>query len=329
MALTTQGTYARVGAVWSSATGSGFDAGPGARALLAPCFVGGAFSPELLVGAIPAPHRPRLERWFASAQTDSASQLDAPEVCTGLTVDLPGAADCELLARALPPGLASAGVTVGFADMASFQSSQFRYQNSLRVVGHFTPGILHEIRNPMTVFRSVEYCLRPESQTKLEEPHIGMLVEQVQRVDGLLESFMRTVADSAARQRRSFDQLLDDLRRLLQKTFLTRGIDLDVELSGSAIAETTCARDLLLQVGMFAVESLCAKSQLRVRLENAAERPVLEVTASTAVGAAPDMDPCELLLLETMAHACGASFELTTVPDGWQLLLTLAEEVAR
>lgn len=227
-------------------------------------------------------------------------------------------------------------------DTASYTTEAARFQNTLRVLARFAPGLLHEIRNPMTLFRSVEYCLRPAEgaggassgaqQRGLDHSQAQLLVEQVQRVDGLLDAFVRLGSSPQGRALRSFDALLGNIDTLLRKSFGARGIELTVSSRGGAGArEPVWARDLICQSALLAIESVGRGGECSMDL--ASEDGVFVVAgtaAEPASGAAESaLEPQELAILEAMAAASGVALEVvsrtggaSSSADPWQLLLS-------
>ena len=177
----------------------------------------------------------------AVSEGDAAARIE-------LWLTVAGVRRCFVLRRsqvsegALPAALGRgghllSGVVLQVAEITGQKSlqAQVAHQDRLASIGRLAAGVAHEVGNPLTGIASIAQNLRDDANPEDVGERAGLILEQTQRIDGIVRSLVRfSHAGLSHGPQSGYDpapldlrEVVEDALRLVRLSRQARGVECD------------------------------------------------------------------------------------------------------
>lgn len=104
------------------------------------------------------------------------------------------------------------------------------FLETLRDVSEFASGVTHEIRNPLTTFKTLHYALTQQATPDSERlgRNLDLIVTELNRVDRTLEALVAYLTHPSWNAEDSLSRLISQWLRVASKRLLVAGIEVRV-----------------------------------------------------------------------------------------------------
>ena len=170
------------------------------------------------------------------------------------------------------------------ADSRQKLESDLRREDRLRVMGRIVAGIAHEVRNPLNSIRITIQVLERRLRKKgIAEENFPMVLAEVDRLDGLLQSLLVFRSEESGRiQRQALRPVLERTLALVRPQVRDRGIvtELDAPVEIEACVDGNHLHQAVMNLLLNAIDAAGDGGQVAIRVEKTDSQAVISVRDS-------------------------------------------------
>ncbi len=151
--------------------------------------------------------------------------------------------------------------------------------DQFNLIGEMAAGIAHEVRNPMTTVRGF-LQMSGESQETLSLPHIGLMIEELDRANAIITEFLNLAKNKATEKSvQNLNSIINSLFPLIQAEalLLDKHTTLELEKISLLDLDEKEIRQLILNLSLNGLEAMSPGGTLTIRTYEENQAVVLEV----------------------------------------------------